>query len=100
MAVRKLLVACQKGGVGKTTTSMNLAAAAAMAGTRVLLLDADPLSSISTSLNLSQHVGRQSLRKLGVELPGVLVASTPWRGANPSRGHRGRNEDSRPGARW
>src|SRR5439155_11365986 len=44
-AVRKLLVTSQKGGVGKTTTSMNLAAATAMAGARVLLLDADPLSS-------------------------------------------------------
>jgi chromosome partitioning protein len=71
--VRKLLVASQKGGVGKTTTSINLAAAAAMAGVRVLLLDADPLSSISTSLNLAEHPRRQSLREAGIALPGVLV---------------------------
>jgi chromosome partitioning protein len=71
--VRKLLVASQKGGVGKTTTSINLAAAAAMAGTRVLLLDADPLSSISVSLNLAEHPQRQSLREAGIDLPGVLV---------------------------
>ena len=71
--MRKLLVASQKGGVGKTTTSINLAAAAAMAGTRVLLLDADPLSSISGSLNLAEHPQRQSLREAGIDLPGVLV---------------------------
>jgi chromosome partitioning protein len=71
--VRKLLVASQKGGVGKTTTSINLAAATAMAGTRVLLLDADPLSNVSAALNLAQHSRRQSLRNAGAELPGVLV---------------------------
>jgi chromosome partitioning protein len=71
--VRKLLVASQKGGVGKSTTSMNLAAAAAATGTRVLLLDADPLSNVSMALNLGQHPRRQLLRQAGIELPGVLV---------------------------
>jgi chromosome partitioning protein len=74
LGVRKLLVASQKGGVGKTTTSMNLAAATAQIGTRVLLLDADPLSNISAALHLSEHPRRQSLRQLGIELPGALVA--------------------------
>jgi chromosome partitioning protein len=73
--VRKLLVASQKGGVGKTTTSMNLAAAAAGAGTRVLLLDADPLSNVSTALHLAEHPGRQSLRRADIDLPGVLIAN-------------------------
>jgi chromosome partitioning protein len=73
--VRKLLVASQKGGVGKTTTSMNLAAATALSGARVLLLDADPLSSISSSLNLSQHAARQSLHEAGLDLPGILVSN-------------------------
>jgi chromosome partitioning protein len=72
-AVRKLLVASQKSGVGKTTTSMNLAAAAARKGTRVLLLDADPLSNVSTALNLAEHPNRRPLRQAGIELPGVLV---------------------------
>jgi chromosome partitioning protein len=67
------LVASEKGGVGKTTTSINLAAATAQAGTRVVLLDADPLSGVSTSLNLAQHPGRRPLRQAGIELPGVLV---------------------------
>ncbi len=73
--MRKLLVACQKGGVGKTTTSLNLAAVTAQAGARVLLLDADPLSSISGALNLSAHPERQSLRQAGIDLPGALVAN-------------------------
>lgn len=73
--MRKLLVASQKGGVGKTTTSINLAAAPAMAGARVLLFDADPLSSISASLNLTQHPRRQPLRQAGIDLPGILVSN-------------------------
>ena len=71
--VRKLLVASQKGGVGKTTTSINLAAAAARAGTRVLLLDADPLSRVAESLGLAVHPQRRTLHQVGVDLPGVLV---------------------------
>lgn len=70
--MRKLLVASQKSGVGKTTTSINLAAAAAAAGARVLLLDADPLSSISQSLNLAENPNRRPLRSDGIDLPGVL----------------------------
>jgi chromosome partitioning protein len=71
--VRKLLVASQKSGVGKTTTSLNLAAAAATAGARVLLLDADPLSTITGSLDLAEHPRRKSLRQAGFDLPGVLI---------------------------
>ncbi|HTU17747.1 MAG TPA: ParA family protein [Gemmataceae bacterium] len=73
--MRKLLVASQKAGVGKTTTSMNLAAAAARTGTRVLLLDADPLSNISTALNLAMNPHRRPLRQAGIDLPGVLVSN-------------------------
>jgi chromosome partitioning protein len=70
-----LLVASQKGGVGKTTTSINLAAATALQGARVLLLDTDPLSSISGSLQLANHPHRQTLRSAGVDVPGVLVCN-------------------------
>jgi chromosome partitioning protein len=72
-AVRKILIASQKSGVGKSTTSMNLAAAAASKGTRVLLFDADPLSNVSEALKLAEHPRRQILRHNGIELPGMLV---------------------------
>jgi chromosome partitioning protein len=71
--VQKFLVASQRDGVGKTTTSMNLAAGAALAGVRVLLLDADPLGSVSSALRLQEQPGRYDFREHDIDLPGVLV---------------------------
>jgi chromosome partitioning protein len=47
----------QKGGVGKTTTAVNLSAALAMAGQRTLLLDLDPQCNATSSLGLSPTEG-------------------------------------------
>lgn len=73
---RVMVVANQKGGVGKTTSTVNLAAALSQLGQRVLVIDLDPQGNASTALNVPHHRGTPSTYELlvdGVALEEVIT---------------------------
>ncbi|HTW00087.1 MAG TPA: ParA family protein [Streptosporangiaceae bacterium] len=81
-ACRIVTIANQKGGVGKTTTAVNLAASMALHGLRILVVDLDPQGNASTALDVDHHSGVASIYNVlvdGQPLSGVIkpAASIP-----------------------
>ncbi len=76
---RVLALANQKGGVGKTTTAINLGAALAELGHRVLIVDIDPQANASAALGVRAPVGRSTYELLLDEKPlGDVVLATAF----------------------
>ena len=74
---RMITIANQKGGVGKTTSAVNLAASLALHGARVLVVDLDPQGNASTALDVEHRAGTVSVYNVLVEdlpLAGIVRA--------------------------
>ena len=69
MPTKVIAVANQKGGVGKTTTSVNVAACLAASGQRILLLDLDPQANATSGVGLEKREGASAYPALLGEAP-------------------------------
>lgn len=81
---RIIAIANQKGGVGKTTTAINLSASLAVADQKVLLIDSDPQGNSSSGLNARPETDGSSLYELllGKCVLGEVVRKTEVPGVN------------------